>query len=388
MTSRNQKLVLFLILSIFLGCGFLYILNISHAIKEGFESSSDLQKSYTTLQTRLKSTLESYCFMTDFIQDQMKTMYKSSTIQTDQTVTPTPPPPTYTTLPGPTKSTGFWGDNAAPLPPSGDPSADAMKNATASTIIPGATDLEAAEKIRKAYQDAYACKDELADSRQSCAGFAKLEQMNVKMDFIPCSVYMNTPAYDESDTLSAAVALSDIPDNLAVRITKEVDWYYAIINKLQSGIDAGAHPPTELPKGAPGADYKAPIEGFESTIVKKVKRILHLDKKVCSADAAREKRERERRKMLEKESNNCTIQDLQTEITRVNKILNSNALKSAVSSCAAVAAAAQKLQSQLALLKAGNLYDWQKSGPTKSYAQFKGGDRIAALTFSMQQNRG
>ena len=95
-----------------------------------------------------------------------------------------------------------------------------------------------------------------------------------------------------------------------------------------------------------------------------------------------------RRAKLEKSSASCSIPTIQSEIDRVNGILNSEALKSAVARCAAVASAGQKLQSQLALLKAGNLYDWQKSGPTKSYAQFKGGDRIAALTFSMQQNRG
>ena len=336
MASRTQSLAIVLIITIFLACGLLYTLNISQAIKEGFENSSPaLEASYNKLQSKLQSTLQPYCSLADFVQDQMKTMYMTA------------------------------------------------KVSESGESVPGDSDSQAAAHIQKAYQDAYACKDELASSRQTCKG------NNVKMDFISCSVYMNTPSYDGSDLTSATIAISQIPDNLALRIAKEVDWYSAIIKKLQSGLDAGAHPPTELPKGAPGADYKAPIEGFESTIVKKVKRILNLDKKVCSADAAREKRERERRKRLEKESNNCTIQDLQTEINRVNKILNSDALKSAVSNCAAVAAAGQKLQSQLALLKAGTLYDWQKSdGATKSYAEFKGGDRIAALTFSIQQNRG
>jgi hypothetical protein len=371
-------------------------------VKEGFESSS-LETNYKALQAKLKNGLASYCTMTEFIQNQMKTMYQSSTIQTDQVVTPPPPPPTYTTLPGPTKSTGFWGDNAAPLPKSGDPSTDAMKNATASTVIPGATDLEAGEKIRKAYQDAYACKDELADSRQSCSGFAKLEQMNVKMDFIPCTVYMNTPAYDESDTLSAAVALSDIPDNLALRITKEVDWYYAIINKLKSGIDAGANPPASLPADAPGADYKAPPdqssppsppgkkEGFAGAKCSpeamrlRQQKLRQRKQAQLQQNMAREQSGRQQR--LDAESDTCAMPDLQGEIDRVNGILDSDALISALERCDVLADAAKKLQLQLALLKDGNLYDWQKSGPTKSYAQFKGGDRIAGLTFSIQQNR-
>ena len=485
MTSRNKKLVLFLIISIFLACGFLYILNISQTIKEGFKSS--LENNYVELQSSLQRKLEPYCSLTNFIQDQMRTMYKTSTIQTDQTVIPQPTPePAPTSLPGPTKPSGFWGDKAPPAPPSANPSEDAAKAATASTIIPGASDAEADAKIRKAYEDAYACKDELADSRQSCAGFAKFGQSNVKMSFIPCSVYMNTPFYDESDTSLAAIALSQIPDNLALRITKEVDWYAAIINKLQSGIDKGATPPKDLPPDSPGADYKAPpdksappgapakkegyadiIEGFTllnegfksrfsklkdtvksaakktgsvvggaakkaggavtsaakktggavvsaakktggavtsaakkvggavvgavgavSAVAAKIQNPFRRNKPICSADAAREKRERERREKLDRESRNCTINGLQSQIDRVNRILNSDALNQALARCAAVASAGQKLQSQLGLLKAGNLYDWQKSGPTKSYAQFKGGDRIAGLTFSIQQNRG
>ena len=390
--------------------------------------------------------------------------------------------------------------------------------------IPGDSETQATEHINTAYRDAYACKDELASSRQSCSGLNALTQANVKMDFIPCTVYMNTPAYDESDTLSAAIALYDIPDNLALRITKEVDWYASIIKKLQDGIDAGANPPSALPPDAPGADYKASpdqsappgapskkegyadiIEGFTllhegfasskfSNIKDKVKSaankagsavvsaakktegaVVYAAKKTgsavagaakktgsavvgaakktgsavvgaakktgsavvgaakktggavagaakrfkelllgpakskstqvagakCSPEAMRLRQQKMRQKMQEKmareqmdrqqsldaESDNCTIPDFQSEIDRVNKILNSDALRSALERCAAVADAAKKLQAQLALLKAGNLYDWQKSGPTKSYAQFKGGDRIAGLTFSIQQNR-
>jgi hypothetical protein len=326
MISRNKKLALFLIISIFLACGFLYILNISHAIKEGFEGSS-LENNYGKLQLSLQNTLEPYCSLTDFIQAQMKTMYQTAKVSE-----------------------------------SGD-------------SVPGDSDAQAAANMKLAYENAYACKDELASSRPTCLGINALKQASVKMSFIPCPVYMNTPTYDDSDPSLAAIALSEIPDNLALRITKEVDWYAAIIKKLQDGLDAGANPPGKLPADAPGADYKAPPdksappsekEGFEGG--------------TCSADVARKRR-------LDAESESCTIPDLQSEIDRVNGILNSDALKQAISRCAAVAAAAKKLQRDLALLKDGNLYEWQKSGPKKSYAQFKGGDRVAALTFSLQQNQ-
>ena len=341
MISRNKSLALFLILSIFLACGFLYILHISQAIKEGFEGSSDLQKNYIQLQSSLQRKLGPYCSLASFVQDQMKTMYQTA------------------------------------------------KVSESGESIPGDSDAQAVENIRIAYENAYACKDELADSRQSCAGLAKLGQLNVKMSFIPCSVYMNTPTYDDSDTTPAAIALSQIPDNLALRITKEVDWYSAIIQKLQSGIDAGANPPAALPPDAPGADYKAPPDQSAppGSQGKKEGFFAGSSTAKCSPEAMRLRQQRMRQKMLDDESNDCATPELQGEINRVNKILNSDALSNAIASCVAVAAAAKKLQSQLALLKSGNLYDWQKSGPKKSYAQFKGGDRIAGLTFSMQQNR-
>jgi hypothetical protein len=45
-----------------------------------------------------------------------------------------------------------------------------------------------------------------------------------------------------------------------------------------------------------------------------------------------------------------------------------------------------KLKSDLEKAKNGTLYSWQQDGPTKSFPQFKGGDRTAAFTFSLQQN--
>jgi hypothetical protein len=354
MISRNQSLALFLILCILLACGFLYILNISHVIKEGFEGES-LETSYTQVQTSLKDILAKYCYLTEFVQDQMMTMYKAD------------------------------------------------KVSESGVTVPGDSSSEAKENIRIAYENAYACKDELASSRQSCSGAEGLAAANLKMEFIPCSVYMNTPAYDNSDTTPAAVALSQIPDNLALRIYKEVDWYSAIIQKLQSGLDAGANPPTSLPADAPGADYKPPPDQSAppgAAAAKKEGFFAEGPSGKCSPEAMKLRQQRKRQQMMkmsqqenkqksiQEESEVCTPPNLQSEIDRVNGILNSNSLKNAIDKCAAVAAAAKKLEGQLALLKDGNLYDWQKSGPKKSYAQFKGGDRIAALTFSIQQNRG
>jgi hypothetical protein len=350
MISRNKSLALFLILCIFLACGFLYILNITQAVKEGFEGAS-LETNYKQLQTSLQNTLEPYCSLTNFIQDQMRTMFQST------------------------------------------------KVSESGKSVPGDSYEQANENIKIAYQNAYACKDELASSRASCTGTDALLAAQVKMDFIPCSVYMSTPKYDDSDTSTAAIALSDVPDNLALRITKEVDWYASIIKKLQDGINAGANPPKSLPPDAPGADYKPPPDKSAPPGAAGKKEGFAGGK--CSPEAMRLRQQKMRQKMQEKtvreqvnrqqsldaESDNCSMPELQSEIDRVNGILKSNALKEAISRCAAVAAAAKKLQADLALLKDGNLYDWQKSGPKKSYAEFKGGDRIAGLTFSLQQNR-
>jgi hypothetical protein len=350
MISRNKSLALFLILSIFLACGFLYVLNITQAVKEGFEDVS-LETSYKQLQTSLQKILEPYCSLTNFVQDQMKTMFQATKVSE-----------------------------------SGD-------------SVPGDTDQEANEHIKIAYKDAYACRDELASSRASCAGTNAALALKMNMDFIPCSVYMSTPTYDDSDTSTAAIALSDIPDNLALRITKEIDWYASIIKKLQDGLDAGANPPTSLPPDAPGADYKPPPD--KSAPPGAVSKKEGFAGGKCSPEAMRIRQQKMRQKMQEKmmreqanrqqnldaESDNCSMPELQSEIDRVSGILNSDALKKAISRCAEVAEAAKKLQRDLALLKEGKLYAWQKSGPKKSYAQFKGGDRIAGLTFSLQQNR-
>jgi hypothetical protein len=46
-----------------------------------------------------------------------------------------------------------------------------------------------------------------------------------------------------------------------------------------------------------------------------------------------------------------------------------------------------KIQSDLEKAKNGTLYPWQNDGPLKKFPQFQGGDRIASLLFSMQQNQ-
>jgi hypothetical protein len=79
--------------------------------------------------------------------------------------------------------------------------------------------------------------------------------------------------------------------------------------------------------------------------------------------------------------------DLDGQIARVNAILDSPALNQALRICDIVLIKLRKAQADLEKAKNGNLFEWQKDPPKKVVAPFKGGDRGAALAFSMRQNQ-
>ena len=310
-------------------------------IEEGFDNLSD----YNALRRRLAKDLGSYCSLASFVQGQMKQMFMS------------------------------------PKPGDGG------------VMVPGDSEAKAIKQIEATYRQVYTCTDDLASSRPGCAGTAVisgalLSKNPSETSFIPCSTYLALPDMpSKDDTSSAASALTEIPNNLADRILKEVDWYGAVIRKLQEGLDAGANPPAAAPTGssapeAPagkswnsdGKPFEKPKEGFA-------------DSGVCTPSEIQARKALLARKKLESSSGSCRMPNIDSEIARVNRLLDSGALKAALRQCAALEAAARKLQSDLEKLKAGNLYDWQKDGPRKSYSSFKGGDRVAALTFSMKQNQ-
>jgi hypothetical protein len=134
------------------------------------------------------------------------------------------------------------------------------------------------------------------------------------------------------------------------------------IKKLKEGLLAGANPAAgSNPIGvAPTADQiKSAAEGFSGQ---------------CSAEAT----EYLRRKALEDEAKHCTPGKpvtVASEVARVNTLLNDPSVRKSVSECKAMMGQMLKLQSDLEKLKNGNLYDWQKDGPKKTYAKFEGGDR-------------
>ena len=91
----------------------------------------------------------------------------------------------------------------------------------------------------------------------------------------------------------------------------------------------------------------------------------------------------------------CKIPSLESEISRVDKLLQAPSFKALQSKCSNINKSMIKLQSDQEMLKKGTLYDWQKKmegsggsgGSGKKYDIYKGGDRVSGLTFSLQQNR-
>ena len=217
--------------------------------------------------------------------------------------------------------------------------------------------------ISKMYADVYACKDTLARSRPSCSSPNK-----TGMRFVPCSVYLELPDWSDDNTVTSAT--SKITDELPERLLREIEWFAAVIKKLQEGLDAGANPVagSNPPGVAPtAAQISAMSEGFSS----------------CSPEASAYIR----RKEIIDEAASCSPRTPKSEIARINRLLDDPSVSNSVSKCNVMLTKMLKLQSDLEKLKNGTLYDWQKDGPKKSYKKFEGGDRTAALKFSMQQNQ-
>jgi hypothetical protein len=200
---------------------------------------------------------------------------------------------------------------------------------------------------------------------------------------VPCEVYTNLPDY--SDTDAAAMALNKIPDSIAERIMKEVAWYSAIIKKLSDAIQMGKSPPS-----APPDSENSPSKDKNGVEYRPKKKEGFFAGPTCSPSAAQALRERKRKEALQKGFNgsaddpdSCQMPDVDGEVARVNGLLNSSAMKNALGQCASLKSAMLKLQADIKAVKD----QWGDAGSKKSYSSFKGGDRVAGLTASMQQNQ-
>jgi peptide deformylase len=224
--------------------------------------------------------------------------------------------------------------------------------------------LDLSEEMQEGDEGCLSFPDLLYPTPRSMRAVAKGFTMHGEPVVIEGTELLARALQHETDHLEGILfidRLSETDRKLAMKEIRESEWFAAIIKKLKDSLAAGANPP--------GASS---IDGFTGT---------------CSAEAARIK------KLLD-EARSCSIPgaaldipDAASEIARVNTLLNSPKLKQAVSKMNGLLAEMLKLQSDLEKAKNGTLYDWQKDPPKKSYAEFKGGDRTAALTFSMQQNK-
>jgi len=272
---------------------------------------------------------------------------------------------------------------------------------------PGEDDATATAHVMRAYQDVYACKDDLASSRPSCSSdILKVASLDVEAKdanpgFVSCDNYLNLPDWPDQD--GGAAMLSNIPDDLADRITKEIEWYNAIVVKLTDALDKGNNPPSSPPdsKDTPIADSSGKAWSADGT-GKQVKSTLKegfFDAAKCSPSAQQARLERERRAKLQSkpaepskpdpadDPDSCVMPDLASEIARVNSLLDSPTMTKAVGQAGSLLGAMKQLQISQQKAKDGTLYAWQQDGPKKSYTAFKGGDRISGLLFSMKQNQ-
>ena len=288
------------------------------------EGFFDASSDYTALQTRLATSLTPYCDLATYAQEQMMIIYTSTGESQDQ----------------------------------------------------------ARLHIQKTYSDVYACRDEDASSRPSCSSGG-----TSKPGFISCDTYLNLPPWSSSDSGQAAsIALSAIPDDLADRIIKEVDWYSQIITKLQGALDAGNNPPA-MPPDSPtspatdssGKPWSSSKDAFSDYLSWKVEGFVA---NTCSPEQAQAQIE-----AAAEAANPCTIATPDDQIARVNAILDSPILQAALAKCSALKGALIKLQSDQQKAKDGTLYAWQSDGPKKTYKQFPTGDRTTNFISSMQQNQ-
>jgi hypothetical protein len=302
--------------------GIIFLLILHWFIFNSKENFDEGNSEYETLRTRLKTDLADYCNTASFVRSQISQMIQA-----------------YEAIQSPE-----------------------VNNSTID--------------IEEVYKDMYACKDFLSKSRPSCQLEIALRKVNItgtklnkppsNLKYIPCSTFLDLP--DWSNDSIPIIALTKIKDDLPERISKETEWFDAVISNLQSSLDKGAEPPGSPPtqeqinEYTKTAEEHAKSEGFTT---------------ICHAQAA-----------AVKDAEKCSIPDITGEIARVNALLDNPVVKDSVSKSKAQKIAMVKIKSDLEKAKNGDLYEWQKD-PAKSpgFPKFQGGDRSKAFIHSIQQNR-
>jgi hypothetical protein len=307
--------------------------------KEGFFEESPLQQQYETLKARLKTTMATYCELTKYAQDYMRKLFTKKADPSSIVKDTQPIPDDY----GPAeKEAALKARSTA---------------ATKSTEVgpPGETPEEAERHILKVYSDVYACKDDMASSRPLCKNPVPSESE----EFIPCSTYLNLPAWKKDDTVTPSASLMDIPDTLALHIQKELDWYDGMITKLSKAADLITNTPS-LP---------AASEGFVG--------------KKCSAADIKARIDLENEERNRKRVSACIIPPLGDEIKRITSILDSRDLTNVLSRCPGILANMIRLKKIMD--DAENGFGSDKA--PKKYKVYDNSDRSSAFVNSILQNR-
>jgi hypothetical protein len=173
-------------------------------------------------------------------------------------------------------------------------------------------------------------------------------------DVVPCSTFTELPDYTPTSESAIADALSQIPDNLPIRIEKELKLYSDAVTTLQGAIDEGMK-----------------YEGFVGS-------------QTCSSEALKIKRQKALQAEAEAEAASCNIPDLDSEITRLYALLQSPSFSSVLESSKKLSASVSAMEINEQKAKNGELFSWQKSsGTKKSYATFTGKDNVSGLLFSL-----
>ena len=299
--------------------------------KEGFEDTeSPAQTAYNSLRDRLQKDLGTYCKLSNYVISQLSTIYKTADTGTTKSLN------------------GF---------------------------------------IKSIYEDMYRCKDELADSRQSCMPYAIFKMSNNStLTYKSCNTYLGLPDWSPDDT-SINTALLNITDDLPDRLEKETEWYQSLIKKLQDSIDSLANPPADVPESENSPSTDSSGKAWSSDSANPNATTEGFLGESCSPAAAQAKQAALMKQKLETEAASCTIPPVDSEIARINALLDSDRVKAALSKCNGLLAAMLKLQSDQEKAKNGTLFKWQEGPNKKSYKTFSGGDRSKSLVFSLRQNQ-
>ena len=172
--------------------------------------------------------------------------------------------------------------------------------------------------------------------------------------------------------------LSSIPNDLAIRMKKELDWYASVTKKLDDvvnqlnniNIDTFANPPTCSPAAAQILRERA--EAKQKEVARKQ---AEAEANLCKPmDFASEQRAEQKNK-------------LESEMARVEKLTSSPAFTAIEKQAKEVNAKITNIDQIEQRAKEGKAFSWQKvdePGTKKTYAQFKStGDRWDSLKFSL-----